>query len=205
MTWLDRITDVPRAVGKLQRNLATLPPAPALITLIVFLALLMPFSLAYWHFDLATTWTFLATLRTPPEAIVRGQEWHAAVQTLGVTISGAIWMIALAPTLIECFFPVASRGIPALSIALKLCIAFDFITDLPGMHAFVTSLVWFDTLPPYAQGIARIGATVVGAFVASMVLQVVVAALGMGCLFLFLSLVTQANRGQEQEKPHAAD
>ncbi|NJL33537.1 MAG: hypothetical protein HC893_06350 [Chloroflexaceae bacterium] len=196
MNWLDKMTDLPGAVSKLQRNLATLPPAPALVTLLVFAALLIPFSIAYWYFDLATTWAFLATLRTPPEEIMRGQEWQAAIRTLGVTLSGAIWIIALSPTLVECFFPVASRGVPALSITLKLCIAFDFITDLPGMQSFITSIYWFGHPAWPAQGWARIGATVLGAFIASMVLQIVVGVLAMGCLFLFLNLVTQAHRGR---------
>jgi hypothetical protein len=189
MTWLTSFTDLPTGVSRLKRNLSGMDFFPAFLTFGVFVALLVPFAQAMWLFDLSPTWDWISVLRTPPE--LQGEaalDWSNALTTLGISAAVAFWLLMLAPTLIECAFPRASRGIPAMAFGLKLCIAFDYVTDFPGMWNFISSMVWFDQFHPTLAFLMRGSMTVLLTFFVSLGLQVVVALLLMGSLFLFFAM-----------------
>jgi hypothetical protein len=166
---------------------------PAFLTLIVFSALLVPFAQALWLFDLSPTWDWISILRTPPElAGEAALSWNNALATLGISAAMAFWLLMLAPTFIECAFPRASRGIPAMILGLKICIAFDFITDFPGMWSFITSIIWFDQFNATLAFAMRGVVTVILTFFVSLGLQVIVGLLLMGILFLFVAMARQS-------------
>jgi hypothetical protein len=121
--WLASFTDLPTGVAQLKRNLSGMDFFPAFLTLLVFAALLVPFAQALWLFDLSPTWDWIAFIRTPPE--MGGDAaltWGNALASLGISAAVAFWLLMLAPTFIECAFPHASRGIPAMVLGLKVCI-----------------------------------------------------------------------------------
>jgi hypothetical protein len=187
------LTDLPTGVAHLKRNLSGLDFFPAFLTLIVFSALLVPFAQALWLFDLAPTWDWISILRTPPElAGEAALSWNNALATLGISAAMAFWLLMLAPTFIECAFPRASRGIPAMILGLKICIAFDFITDFPGMWSFITSIIWFDQFNATLAFAMRGVVTVILTFFVSLGLQVIVGLLLMGILFLFFAMARQS-------------
>jgi hypothetical protein len=166
---------------------------PAFLTFLVFAALLVPFGQALWLFDLSPTWDWISVLRTPPELAGEAAiTWDTALASLGVSAALAFWLILLAPTFIECAFPRASRGIPAMVLGLKICIAFDYVTDFPGMWAFISSVVWFDQFNATVAFVLRGVVTVLLTFFVSLGLQVVVGLLLMGCLFLFFAMARQS-------------
>jgi hypothetical protein len=191
--WLTSFTDLPGGVARLRRNLSGLDFFPAFLTFLVFAALIVPFAQALWLFDLTPTWDWISVLRMPPE--LEGDAaltWNTALASLGVSAAVAFWLLMLAPTFIECAFPRASRGIPAMALGLKLCIAFDYITDFPGMWSFISSIVWFTQFSAPVAWLLRGAVTVVLTFFVSLGLQVVVGLLLMGMLFLFLAMARQS-------------
>jgi hypothetical protein len=193
MGWVSHFLDLPSGISALRRNLSGMDFFPAFLTFIVFVALLVPFGQALWLFDLSPTWDWISVLRSPPElAGEAALSWERALASLGVSAAVAFWLLMLSPTFIECAFPRASRGIPAMALGLKLCIGFDYITDFPGMWAFISSVVWFDQFNATLAFVLRGVVTVVLTFFASLGLQVVVGLLLMGCLFLFLAMARQS-------------
>jgi hypothetical protein len=187
--WLASFTDLPTGVSQLKRNLSGMDFFPAFLTLIVFAALLVPFAQALWLFDLSPTWDWIAFVRTPPEmGGAAALTWGNALASLGISAAVAFWLLMLAPTFIECAFPRASRGIPAMVLGLKVCIAFDFITDFPGMWGFINGITWFNQFNETIAFVMRAAVTVVLTFFVSLGLQVVVGLLLMGCLFLLFAM-----------------
>jgi hypothetical protein len=191
--WLASFTDLPTGVAQLKRNLSGMDFFPAFLTLLVFAALLVPFAQALWLFDLSPTWDWIAFIRTPPEmGGAAALTWGNALASLGISAAVAFWLLMLAPTFIECAFPRASRGIPAMVLGLKVCIAFDFITDFPGMWGFIGGITWFDQFNTTLAFVLRSIVTVVLTFFVSLGLQVVVGLLLMGILFLFFAMARQS-------------
>jgi hypothetical protein len=75
-----------------------------------------------------------------------------------------------------------------MALGLKVCIAFDYVTDWPGMWNFIGGITWFDQFNTTLAFVLRGIVTIILTFFVSLGLQVVVGLLLMGILFLFFAM-----------------
>lgn len=191
MGWMYALLDLPTGIAMIRKNLADLDFFPSFFLLLTFGALLFPLSWFLWTFDLGATWEW-----TTPWRASMLDSTSSVIADAGFFAAMLAWIFNLTPTMMELSFPKVARGIPAIALALKVSIIFDFVTDWPKMWQTMQDIAWFSQFHPSLAFLFRLIATMIGTLFVSMGLQVIVALLLMACLFLFLNMGSQAERGK---------
>lgn len=181
MGCLYALIDLPGHVTNIRQNVKGWGFAGSFLVFLAAMALCIPVAWAWWSFDQVPTWDWTAPIRDQLlTAIPYGDvELAGQIVSVGLVASVAIWLFNASPTLIEIAFPRAARGVPAVALALKVAIIFDYVTDWPALWRVTTAFTWpeWGILVPVLQFFACAFATLV----VSMVLQVI-----LGCLLVML-------------------
>lgn len=200
------ILDVPKQMQAIKRNTMHMDFAPAFFLFLVLFLLLFPLTYLFWTYDLSSTWSWTGAigLRDPAADTFR----DGVVQALdtaspGMVASLLLWAFTWAPSLIEMGFPRLAKGAPAVQIALKAVIAFDYFTDLP----LVWSTVHGDELTGRVGWLANwgwfqlLGQLFIAALltvITSLVLQVIIVLLIYTCLRLFITMGMGTAKGDHR-------
>lgn len=183
MRWMYALLDLPTGINMLNRNLRGIGTGASFVLFLVFSSLLMPLTWFLWTFDLGATWEWT----TPWRTAMLGTTTLDDVAFFGSLL---IWIFNLTPTFMELSFPKIARGIPAIALALKISIGFDYITDWPKMWLTLGESPWFGQFNETVAFLFRLIGCMIGTLFVSMGLQVIVALLVVACIVLIKNIIT---------------
>lgn len=178
------LLDIASLVAAVRQGMAGVSPGAALILFAAALLSLPPALLAFWRFDLASTFDFLLGRAAPEaEAVAPAVAQAAAAQGLGgvtpslitaVLITG----ITLFPSFGEILLPRFASH-PLADALLKIAIGFDFITDWPTVWGGLSgwgALAQFGPIGPVIQAaLCFLGTLIVSLFLQMLIILQIVA------------------------------
>lgn len=186
------LLDIASLVAAVRQGLAGVGPGAALILFAAALLSLPPALLAFWRFDLSSTFSFLLGRATPEaEAVAPAVAQAVAAQGLGGVTPGLVSAvlitgITLFPSFGEILLPRFASH-PLADALLKIAIGFDFVTDWPTVWGGLGgwgALAQLGPLAPVVQAaLCFLGTLVVSLFLQMLIiLQLVVLTYATGAI-----------------------
>jgi hypothetical protein len=186
--------DVPTALSQLAPRMQRLGRGGALLIFSCCLLIISPLCYLWWRFDLSSTWNWFDWLLTDPTRA-------PAEVTTTLTNAGAdddttqvmLMLFGSGFTLLPSAVQIGLArfvNVPALGFLVKISLGFDLVTDFGPMWELAANNPWFDTTFRFwpLAGLLRLGATLLGTLLASVVIQsaVMLILAGMGLLVLVI-------------------